>query len=384
MEPHAPPAVDHVRATAAARKRPPPPFLTRHSQRLFMTALWGAAIAVCASIALYVFADATRVSLCVPAARARAPTEHRAFAAADASFSETYSALPIAPPKTWWQRLLTHRRRAPDDGYFNVGGLQGTQEDLLADGIDMAKGGHTRCSTTAFAVAVYLCGLPALHVLGNPDGVGVAALAESVAAAAAIAERRGTAPQVVWHVSVHDPTDTAFGHVFALHMLPDGRVQVWQSFVAQYTLQSHLKRSPPLDAVGVAALLAWLAILERATAWGAAERTAYDAAFGVLLTDKKAVGAVQVSFHVPCVVPPWNVTAAAADPLTPGHAADAAAFAKPWVAVLSVLTNAELDALQDGPLKSRAAGAAGGGFREPFDRESVGEALDPDGSDAAD
>lgn len=47
---------------------------------------------------------------------------------------------------------------------------------------------------------------------------------------------------------------------------------------------------------------------------------------------------------MPCVVPPWDADAAAADPLAPGHAEAAEALLDPAISAASVATNEKLAA----------------------------------------
>ena len=134
-----------------------------------------------------------------------------------------------------------------------------------------------------------------------------------------------------------------FGHVFVLHMLPDGRLQHYQSFINQYTLQTHLGRSKPLNEAESDLLVGSLAQLERhysrgepAGRWASEDAAAYHHAFSVHLYAHPAVkNNVTVYYSVPCVVPAWNGTATAAKDAARAEAV--AAFVAPYLQLYSMV-----------------------------------------------
>ena len=179
----------------------------------------------------------------------------------------------------------------------------------------------------------YLCGADAAalsHVL--PPTTGVAALRDRLHAA-----RHAPAAQAVVEVAVHDDTDSAFGHVFAVHILPGGAAAVYMSFIGHYSLATYVKRTPPLDAAALGVLLDDPATLEQSSsgAWTDAARSAYRRAFAVDLDEKKTTGAVVVASVVVCVVPPWNGTHA--DAHAPGHADAVDELVEPLLRTFSML-----------------------------------------------
>jgi hypothetical protein len=133
-------------------------------------------------------------------------------------------------------------------------------------------------------------------------------------------------------VDIHDDTDRTFGHVFTLHVLPDGTVQLYQSFIQQFSLPVHLARTPPFTQPRLNEFLDNLALLEKripmgqVRVFGEAERQAYHRNFQVLL-QKKTAGNITVRSFVACVMPPWNGTHA--NGLEATHAATEAKFVLP-------------------------------------------------------
>ena len=154
------------------------------------------------------------------------------------------------------------------------------------------------------------------------DESGVDALEESISLARSIGPSSvADCPQAVWFVSMTDDEDRRFGHVFTLHMLPDGTVMQYQSYIAEYTLTSHVQSGRArLDAAALDKLLWHLRTLESGSggAWTPSMQHAYKEAFGVKLVEKTSAGEIELRFITPCVVPPWN--GSAADVSAPGHA----------------------------------------------------------------
>lgn len=138
--------MDAVRATAAARKRPPPKRSLCGAVRFSYLTFAVLAIAIIASPIFYMLTEAQRSPLGVPAARTRAPTAHRAYAISTPGFAATYSALPVGPPRSWWERLLrpASATRRGDDGALLL------MQDGVADDYNFGIGGDTRCTTAAY------------------------------------------------------------------------------------------------------------------------------------------------------------------------------------------------------------------------------------------
>jgi len=180
----------------------------------------------------------------------------------------------------------------------------------------------------AHAVVAYFC-TPVVGLLVADAGdalamPGTAALAAALDAARGWGEGEGgAAAQAIVHVTVDDSADEGLGHVFALHVLPDARVQLYQAFIRRYTLDEHLRRSPPMDGPALARFLANLAAIEGPGGgddgdgkrpWTQDMDDSYFANFAVHLRQavggKSEAGRITVRHTVACVLPPHNGTAA--------------------------------------------------------------------------
>lgn len=139
-----------------------------------------------------------------------------------------------------------------------------------AEVFDMRRGrvGVTRCSTSQYAVITYFCG----HTVADTDGElywwGPQEWRTLVRAISLKAiKSNGTRPQPVFRVHVTQPSDASLGHTFAVHFLPDGRVQVYQSFIGHYSLQDYLKDHGPMDEQQFGRFMDNLQALEEAEDW---------------------------------------------------------------------------------------------------------------------
>jgi len=319
--------------------------------------------AVCAIVALLALAAACeRVSSRASAsrlwdaqARERAPDTHAAFIASDSEFAFAFSRqkpVKLRGELSLWERVrqhvFAHTTRSAgggdawhdlygkDKAFADAMGFRHDHGDAAVHGEDIGDvrtdaGELTRCVQAAYAATTYFCGADRarLSVYHGLHFEGVAALSQLLARARAPhAELGGEAAQLVLYVSMDDEANPRFGHAFALHVLPDGRVSWMQSNIASYSLRTHLARTPPLDNAGVAALLANLRALEGSARtrrpYGAREAKAFR---GIMHspplfapTEQGFLGNVTVSAFAACVVPPFSSELARA-PETPAHAA---------------------------------------------------------------
>lgn len=103
-----------------------------------------------------------------------------------------------------------------------------------AEVFDMRRGrvGVTRCSTSQYAVITYFCGQTVADTDGELYWWGPQEWRTLVHAISLKATKsNGTRPQPVFRVHVTQPSDASLGHTFVVHFLPDGRAQVYQSFI---------------------------------------------------------------------------------------------------------------------------------------------------------
>jgi hypothetical protein len=180
-----------------------------------------------------------------------------------------------------------------------VGGYNTLQHvahgETLADEFSFHKGGYTRCAVAAYATVTYFCGAAAAaHAYEHAEPLHGA---RDLRAAIAAVRRVDARAQGVFHVDIGDDADDAFGHVFALHLLPDGSTQPYMSYINAYRLSQYLRRTPPLTAPQLDAFLDALATLEQegqsagsaaASIFSSAAHAAYASAFGVRLDAKFA------------------------------------------------------------------------------------------------
>jgi hypothetical protein len=211
---------------------------------------------------------------CGSVARSRAPLAHAPALAADALFSHDWrhsraSAAAAVAGRSWagwaaegvsraWTALTVHSLMSSlhDAGLSRaeyaaevggaraarlMGGAGGVQTAMFGEvlGDAMHEGKLTRCAAVAHAVVAYFCS-PVVGLLVERPGAmlaagGTAALAAALDAArgwgAAAAGGGQGAAQAVIHVTIDDSEDEGLGHVFALHVLPDARVQLYQAFI---------------------------------------------------------------------------------------------------------------------------------------------------------
>lgn len=247
----------------------------------------------------------------------------------DPSFTEKFSEVkPLhakgSTPKTWRQQLtdwlaIVRARDLVSKGLakrVDRSLLQkATGVDFLSDEVDIENGGYTRCVTSTYAMQTYFCGAGAASrfwQLGLNDGAdSLGEYLDTVRAWAA--ENAVPVPQAVIEVHVIDDSDKDVGHVFVLHALPDGRVQLYQSFISQYSLQAHLQSTKPFDQAAMSKFVDQLRTLEKASYgnWMLHADAAYRSAFnykGDAFAYKHAAGQISVTWSVTCIVPPWNGT----------------------------------------------------------------------------
>lgn len=243
----------------------------------------------------------------------------------------------------------------------------------LGDFLDENVGGFTRCAASAFAVITYFCGADAAHAVYDPllsmvmAEVGAGALRRQLGLLRKLQQEhpQGLMPQAVFHLDITDSEDRGLGHVWALHMMPDGSGQLYMSYIQKYTLRQYLtgKGARPLSPSALDAFVDTLEVLENAShgAWGQVPMSAYHAAFNVMLYNKERAGNVTLASHLACVVPPWNGTAA--DPQDPTH--------DPATAALGVVTEGDLRGWMEAMHEGHAAAAGWPGQAEPEERRSA-------------
>jgi hypothetical protein len=285
-------------------------------------------------------------------ARSRAPEAHASLVAADEVFPHTYSRIKprahAAPPSSAHLALARALLGSMPQKELAqiVGGYDTLQHvahgETLADEFSFHKGGYTRCAVAAYATVTYFCGAAAAaHAYEHAEPLHVA---RDLRAAIAAVRRVDARAQGVFHVDIGDDADEAFGHVFALHLLPDGSTQPYMSYINAYRLSQYLRRTPPLTPPQLDAFLDALATLEQegqsagsaaAGTFSSAAHAAYAAAFGVRLDAKFASGRVATRAGLLCLVPPRNASGVA-DPRDARHARAVAALLPSALAALSL------------------------------------------------
>jgi hypothetical protein len=264
-------------------------------------------------------------------ARSREPHAHAALIAADEAFPHTYSRIqPRKDAAPSGAQLALARALLGSMPHKEVAQLVGgstlqhvAHGEALGDAFNFQKGGYTRCAVAAYATVTYFCGAAAAaHAYTHAESLrGAGALRAAIAAVRRVDARA----QGVFHVTVNDDADETFGHVFALHLLPDdGTTQPYMSYINAYRLSQYLRRTPPLDAAQLDAFLNALATLEAEGkgggggagggsngAFSVAAHAAYAAAFGVRLDEKFASGRVVTRAELLCIVPPRNANGVA-------------------------------------------------------------------------
>jgi hypothetical protein len=160
-------------------------------------------------------------------ARSREPRAHAALIAADEAFPHTYSriqpredAAPSGAQLALARALLGSMPHKEVAKLVGGGTLQHVAHgEALGDAFNFQKGGYTRCAVAAYATVTYFCGAAAAaHAYTHAESLrGAGALRAAIAAVRRVDARS----QGVFHVTVNDDADDTFGHVFALHLLPD-------------------------------------------------------------------------------------------------------------------------------------------------------------------
>ena len=216
----------------------------------------------------------------------------------------------------------------------------------------MSDKGATRCAATSYASIVYFCGAAAGKAAHDPlyhsfvKETGTSELRKKIAAAQAwysngtastTTTLRTESAQAIFEVYIDDPEDEFVGHVFTFHVLPDSRIQIYQSFITTTTLKEHLLRIPPLDAKALDIFLSNLETLESGGPliptsssflpslsssssssqlpkylWTKSLDDAYAANFAnERLSEnphgkKTTHGKISIQFYTACVIPPYN------------------------------------------------------------------------------
>jgi hypothetical protein len=195
----------------------------------------------------------------VPDAQQRGPYEHYSYILNKHDFVEVYSR----------GEVVEQTGAIGEDAW-----LAGHK----AEEFDMKRGrvGVTRCSTSQYAIITYFCGQRMADTDGELFPWSVKAwrgLVDRLSHTAS--ESNGTWRQPVFRVHVTQPSDESLGHTFAVHFLPDGRVQVYQSFIGHYSLQDYLQDHGPMDQQQFRRFLDNLQGLEEAQDWTSAVNQLY-------------------------------------------------------------------------------------------------------------
>ena len=266
-----------------------------------------------------------------PLAHARAPGEHRGFILS-ADRELTVAARATSPE---WPHLRIH----VDDPIDRTGIARALLPTSGADD-ESPTLAFSRCSTTAALVSAYFCGAADLEAEGAEAVTlhGVAEIASALHAAKRPSRLTGPcsalcrrapqsdeAAQVVLEITIFDFEVPAeyFSHVLALYVLPNGTVQIFQSFVNEYTLVEDLANPlRTMNASGLSKFLNRLRLLEKRKHVDHVLRRTYRELFNydLLLADDEAedeqlrTGA-SITGEIKCVVPPW-IAAAVESPLS--------------------------------------------------------------------
>ena len=393
-----------MEAAAFLRSRAPPPRPPSPSAcavvRARAHACWrvrgvlaAAAAAVAAALALAHLPETVPDAAfwCGSVARSRAPLAHAAALASDSFFSHDYrharaAAAAAAAGRSWlaWasagvRRVWTsytvrsletslHDAGVSRAEYISevgaararrlLGGASGLQQASFGEvlGDTLHDGKLTRCAAVAHALVAYFC-TPVVGLLVHEPGA-LLAVRGTDALAAALAAARGwagaAAAQAIIHVTIDDSRDDGLGHVFALQVLPDSRVQLYQAFITHYSLPEHLRRSPPMDGAALDKFLANLAAIEgpgggatgdEKRPWTAQMNDAYYDNFAVHLRHsnggKANAGRITVAHTVACVLPPHN--GSAADLADEDWPAQERALLPPWLRRTSDYAKARRD-----------------------------------------
>jgi hypothetical protein len=261
---------------------------------------------------------------------------------------------PLKPPPSTWtgkffafieeQRLMQSLKSHLDAGFkrtnIKIGGdimEKLSFGEVLGDTTyHMLDKGATRCAATSYASIVYFCGAAAGKVAHDPvfasfvRETGTSKLRKKIAAAQTW-YGTGTlteSAQAIFEIYIDDEDDEFVGHVFTFHVLPDSRIQIYQSFITTTTLKEHLLRIPPLDAKALDIFLTNLETLEFGGpmipttsqlpqplyVWTKSLDDAYAANFAnEKLSEsphnkKTTHGKITISSYTACVIAPFNDT----------------------------------------------------------------------------